>query len=411
MLNLDSWQEIFSTLIKNKLRAFLTGFSVAWGIFMLIILLGSGNGFENAMDKAFESSMENAMYIYPGKTTKEYKGLKPGRYLRLTNDDFKNIKQNIQEIELISSLYYLPGQNLIAYNGKSVKFRIFTVHPDYQTIDRLIILEGRFINDIDIHEKRKVAVISSEIKEELFNHKDAIGEYVIVNGFMVKVVGVFKDNDRDNSDECVYLPLTTAQLLSGGTKNIHMLQLTIPASSKIQEAINIEERIRKEIADLHKFDPEDERALYISNSMEQAGRYRTIIDSIRLFVWVIGIMTIVAGIVGVGNIMTIVVKERTREIGIRKALGARPVSIIGMIMQEAVLITSASGFIGLLFGTCLLEFIRTKMPENNYFYNPEADIAIAVSATVLLIIAGLLAGFFPARRASKIKPIVALRDE
>ncbi len=411
MFDLDSWQEIISVLGKNRLRAVLTGFSVAWGIFMLIILLGAGNGFENAMDKAFESSMENSMYIYPGRTTKEYKGLKPGRYLRLTNDDYQNLRQNIGEIELISSLFYLPGRNLITFNGKSVTFRVFTVYPDYRMIDRLIIREGRFINNIDIQEKRKVAAISTEIKEELFGNDNAIGEQVIVNGFVVKVVGVFEDKDRDDSDQCVYLPVTTAQLLSGSTKNIHMLQLTIPASSTIDEAVSIEGKIRKQISGLHKFDPEDERALYVSNSVEQAGRFRSIIDSIRVFIWVIGIMTIAAGIVGVGNIMTIVVKERTREIGIRKALGARPVSIIGMIMQEAVLITSVSGFTGLLSGICLLELLRTKMPPNDYFYNPEADIRIAVSATVFLIAAGLLAGFFPARRAAGIKPIVALRDE
>lgn len=410
MLNLDTWQEIFSTLSKNKLRAFLTGFSVAWGIFMLIILLGSGNGFENAMRKGFSRSLINSMWIWGGKTTKPYQGLKPGRYIRLTNEDYEQIKNNIPEVELISSRYYLPGQNYVAYNGKSLKYQVISAYPDYMAIDKVNIIEGRPINNLDILEKRKIAVITEEVKKELFNHKKAVGEYIIVNGFFVKVVGVCEDRERSNN-QVIGLPITTAQLICGGKKDISNLCLTIPISSSVKKSKEIEKNIRTMLSRIHNFDPEDERALYISNSIEQSGRYITIINSIKLFYWVIGIMTIVAGIVGVSNIMSIVVKERTREIGIRKALGARPFSIIGMIMQEAVLITSVSGFTGLLFGTGLLELIRTRMPENDYFYNPEADIRIAVSATVFLIAAGLLAGFFPARKAAKIKPIEALRDE
>ena len=411
MLNLDTWQEIFSTLRKNKLRAILTGFSVAWGIFMLIILLGSGNGFENAMRKGFSRSLMNSMRIYGGKTTKPYKGLKPGRYIQLTNEDYEKVKNNIPEVELISSLYDLPGQSYVAYDGKSVKYRISATHPDYITINKIKIVEGRSFNNLDILQKRKIVGITQEVKKELFGNKKAIGEYIILNGFDVKVVGVFEAPDKNSDNKIVALPISTAQLLYGGKKNISYLSLTIPISSSVKKSQEIEKNIRTLLSRIHNFDPEDERAVYISNSIEQAGRYKKILNSIGLFVWVICIMTIVAGIVGVSNIMTVVVKERTREIGIRKAIGARPLSIIGMIMQEAVLITSVSGFTGLLSGTALLELIRTKLPENQYFYNPEADISIAVSATVFLIAAGLLAGFFPARKAAKIKPVTALRDE
>lgn len=411
MLNLDTWQEIFSTLSKNKLRAFLTGFSVAWGIFMLIILLGSGNGLENAMRLNFNRHLINSLIVWGGKTTMPYKGLKEGRYIRLTNEDYEQVKQNIPEVELISSRYRLPGQNYIAYKNKSVKFPVETVYPGYEFIDLIKILEGRFINDSDIHQNRKIAVISDEVKKELFKEKNPIGEYIIVNGFQLRVVGLFEDNDNDSDDQCIYMPITTAQLIYGGKKDISVLTLTIPASSSVERAVEIENNIRNQISRIHKFDPEDDRAIGISNSIEQLGRIMPIFDSIRLFHWIIGIMTIIAGIVGVSNIMTIAVKERTREIGIRKALGAKPGSIVGMIMQEAVLITSVSGFIGLLTGIGFLELIRKNMPENEYFHNPEADITIAVSATVLLVIAGILAGFFPARRAAKIKPVVALRDE
>jgi putative ABC transport system permease protein len=411
MLNLDTWQEIFSTLSKNKLRAVLTGFSVAWGIFMLIILLGSGNGFENAMRKGFSRSLVNSFRIYGGKTTKSYQGLKPGRYIRLTNEDYEKVKKNIPEVELISSLYDLPGQSYVAYKGKSVKYRVTSTHPDYLVINKIKVIEGRGFNNIDIIEKRKVVGITQEVKDELFGNNKAVGEYIIVNGFNVKVIGVFEAPDKNSDTKIIALPVSTAQLLYGGKKDISYLSLTIPISTSVKESKEIEKNIRFMLSRIHSFDPEDERAIYISNSIEQAGIYKKVLNSIGLFVWVICIMTIVAGIVGVSNIMTVVVKERTREIGIRKAIGARPFSIIGMIMQEAVLITSVSGFTGLLFGTGLLEFIRTRLPENQYFYNPEADIRIAVSATVFLIGAGLLAGFFPARKAAKIKPIVALRDE
>lgn len=411
MFNLDTWQEIFSTLSTNKLRAILTGFSVAWGIFMLIILLGSGNGFENAMRKGFSRALMNSMRIYGAKTTKPFKGLKPGRYITLTNEDYEQIKKNIPEVELISSLYNLPGQSYVAYKGESVRYSVVAGHPDYITLNRIKIIEGRSFNNLDIIQKRKVVGITKEVREELFGNKKAVGEYIILNAFSVKVIAVFEAPDNNSDNKVIALPISTAQLLYGGKKNISNLSLTIPVSSSVKESQEIEKNIRNMLSRIHNFDPEDERAIYISNSIDLANRYKTILNSIALFVWVICIMTIVAGIVGVSNIMTIVVKERTREIGIRKALGARPFSIIGMIMQEAVLITSVSGFTGLLFGTGLLELIRTRMPENQYFYNPEADITIAVSATVFLIAAGLLAGFFPARKAAKIKPIVALRDE
>ncbi len=407
---LDAWEEIFSTLSKNKLRAFLTGFSVAWGIFMLIILLGSGNGLENAMRLNFERSLVNSMRIWGGKTTKPFEGFKQGRYIWLNNDDYAQIK-DIPEVELITSQYSIPGQSYVAYKGKSVKYQVVSVHPDYAFINKEEILKGRNFNELDIKEKRKVVAITREVEEELFGSSESIGEYIIINGFNARVISVFKSKDRNSDNKTIVLPITTAQLLYGGTKYVSNMALTIPVSSSVEKSQEIENSIRRQIAKVHKFDPEDDRAIHISNSLESLDRIMTVFFSIRAFVWVIGIMTVVAGIVGVSNIMTIVVKERTREIGIRKAIGARPISIVGMIMQESVLITSASGFIGLLAGTGLLEFIRRFMPKNDYFYNPEADMTIAVSATILLIAAGILAGFFPARKAAKIKPIVALRDE
>ena len=412
MLDIDSWQEILSTISKNKLRTFLTGFSVAWGIFMLIILLASGNGLENGVARNFENMLQNSMWIWGGFTSKPYKGLKERRFTRLKNDDHNALKNNIPEVELISSRRGMPGQNYVAYKGKSVNYAVLSIHRDYEIIDRHKVLEGRMINNLDIRNKRKIAVISDGVKEEFFKHESAVGKYINVNGFLVKVVGVIKDNDNNQIDQCVYLPISTAQALSGGKDDVSFMMLTIPISSSTVESKEAEKKIRREIARIHSFDPEDDRALNIRNNMEQARSILGVINSIRIFIWVIGIMTIVAGIVGVSNIMTIVVKERTREIGIRKALGARPVSIIGLVMQEAVLITSTAGLIGLLSGVALLMMVKDKFGEGNrYFYNPEVDLRIAIGATVLLIVAGLLAGFFPARKAAKIRPVLALRDE
>ncbi len=411
MLDLDTWQEILDTLSKNKLRAILTGFSVAWGIFMLIILLGSGNGLENAMRLNFDRSLINSMSVWGGKTSKPWQGLKPGRFIQLTNDDYEQIKKEIPEVELITSTYSLPGENYVAYKGRSLKYQVGTVHPDFRYINKINMIEGRFINNLDIVRKRKIAVITPEVKAELFGSDSAIGKNIIVNGFDVKIVGVCKNPEENSDNKIIALPVSTAQLLYGGKKDISNLALTIPVTSSTSESEAIEKKIRNQISKNHKFDPEDNRAIYISNSIAELSRILTVFDSMRMFVWVIGIMTIVAGIVGVSNIMTIVVKERTKEIGIRKAIGARPASIIGMIMKEAVLVTSLSGFIGLLSGTFFLELVRKNLPKNEYFYNPEADMTIVVSAAFLLIFAGILAGFFPARRAAKIKPVIALRDE
>ena len=411
MFDIDKWQEIFSTIQKNKLRTFLTAFSVSWGIFMLIILLGSGNGLENAMRGNFTSAMTNSMWIFGGQTSQPYKGYKPGRFIQLTNETYDIVKKSIPEVELISSRYRMPGENYVAYKDKSFSFEIRTVFPDYRSIENIKIMEGRYINNIDILENRKVAIISTEVKQELFKNNHAIGKYIIVNGFSVQVVGVFEDIDDWDNNRCVYLPVSTAQLLYGGSNDISMLSLTIPASSSLDESKQIEQRIRTQIAKMHHFDVDDERALHIGNWLENMNMFINLFNSIRFFIWIIGIMTIIAGIVGVSNIMTIVVKERTKEIGIRKAIGARPGSIIGLILQESIFITALAGFFGLLLGTGLLELIRRYIPENDFFYNPEADLRIAVGATLLLIIAGLLAGFYPARRAARIRPIVALRDE
>lgn len=411
MFDLDKWQEIFSTIEKNKLRTFLTGFSVAWGIFMLIILQGSGIGLQNGVSNEFRSSATNAIWAWNGQTSKAYAGMKPGREIQMTNEDYEYIAATVKGVELISSRYQIWSGNTVSYKNEFGSFSIRGVHPDYGTVEKLTIVEGRFINDKDISETRKSVIISTKVKEALFkNGEAALDKYIQVNGIPFKVVGVFDDDDgRDDNMQLVYLPLSAAQRVFGAGRDIQALVATVGDANE-EEAKLIEEDIKSKLAARHRFDVTDDRAMFFWNSVEEFQKFKKLFASISMFIWVIGIGTIIAGVVGVSNIMMIVVKDRTKEIGIRKALGATPGSIIGLIMQEAILITGFAGYIGLVLGVGLLELI-SKNIDTPFFRQPEVNIQIAIGATVLLVVAGALAGFIPARRAASIRPIEALRDE
>jgi putative ABC transport system permease protein len=411
MVIIDRWEEVFSTIRKNKLRTFLTGFSVAWGIFMLIILLGSGQGLENGVRDQFKSSATNTLWIWGGQTTKPYKGLQPGRRIGFENKDYEHIKNHVNGVDLISGRLNLWGDNTISYKNNYGNFDIRTVHPDYKIIEKVNILEGRFINNFDVQKSLKVATIGIQVKDALFkNGEEAMGKYINVKGIPFKVIGVFEDDDgRQDNQRTVYLPVSTGQKVFYGRDRLQTLAATVGAAS-VEESKMIEEKIRDDMASMKKFDKSDENAMFIWNSVEEFKQFMDLFAAIRLFIWIIGIGTIIAGIVGVSNIMMIAVKERTKEIGIRKSMGATPASIILLIMQESVFITALAGYIGLVIGVGLLELISPHI-QTEFFRNPEANLSIAISATVLLIVAGMIAGYVPARRAASIKPVDALRDE
>lgn len=411
MFDLDKWQEIFSTIEKNKLRTFLTGFSVAWGIFMLIILQGSGIGLQNGVSNEFRSSATNAIWMWNGQTSKAHAGMKPGRNIQMTNEDYEYIARTVKGVELISSRYQLWSGNTVSYKNEYGSFSIRGIHPDYAIVEQLTVTEGRFINEKDQQETRKSVIISLKVKEALFkNGEEALDKYVQLNGIPFKVVGVFNDDDgRDDNMQLVYVPIATAQKVFGAGRDVQGMVVTVGNATEA-EATLIEEEIKSKLAARHHFDVTDERAMFFWNSVEEFQKFKKLFASISMFIWVIGIGTIIAGVVGVSNIMMIVVKDRTKEIGIRKALGATPGSIISLIMQEAILITGFAGYIGLVLGVGLLELI-SKSIDTPFFKQPEVNIQIAVGATLLLIVAGALAGFIPARRAASIKPIEALRDE
>jgi putative ABC transport system permease protein len=411
MFDIDKWQEIYYTIKKNRLRAFLTGFSVAWGIFMLIILLGAGKGIQDSITYNFRNCKINAMWVFGGETSISYKGLKPGRRVQMNNDDFAKTKSEVKNISQISSRFRIQGENKVSFGKESGPFEIRTVYPVYGEIENVVMKEGRFINDLDIEGTRKVAAISVDVRDELFKGKPAIGEYVQANGFPILVVGVFEDKDSwTENNRCIYIPVTTAQKIYG-SRDVQMLSIQLNDNATLEESYEVAKKIKAVIGKNHTFDPNDDRAMYISNVLEEYKRTATVINAIGIFIWFIGIMTIIAGIVGVSNIMIIVVKERTKEIGIRKAIGAKPGSIVSLVLMESVVITGIAGYIGLVLGIGFIELANAKMPPTDFIRNPYVDINLAILATIILIVAGALAGLFPAINAARIRPIEALRDE
>ena len=420
MFDIDKWQEIFATIRKNKMRTFLTGFSVAWGIFMLMILLGSGNGLSNGVSENFMRNAVNSMSLWSGRTSIPYQGLKEGRDIRFTNADYDVLK-DMDGIEHTSGRYYIGG-NTFSYGNEYGEYTAITCHPDLKDVESIEIIKGRFINKVDIDQARKSIVLGKDIYDALFKEKDAIGEYVRVNNIPFKVVGICKESDGTRHRNA-YLPVSTGQKVFNGANRLHNFALTINAET-LEESRAIEQEVRETLARKHKFDPADESAMGSFSLLEEFLQTMKIFQAIDIFIWIIGIGTLIAGVVGVSNIMLIVVKERTKEIGIRKAIGASPSSVIGLILLESILITTIAGYIGLVLGTGLMELINIFV-EKQYeisaatnggkgetiFRNPTVDIGIAVSATLVLVIAGAIAGYIPAKRAARIKPIEALRDE
>ncbi|RUT78395.1 ABC transporter permease [Ancylomarina longa] len=417
MFDRDKWQEIFSTISKNKTRTILTGFSVATGIFMLIFLLGAGRGLRNGMISVFAQDAKNSMQIYGGRTTKAYKGTREGKFIQMVNDDYLSLKKTIEKLDVISAMSYIPGAETISYKNNFGNFNVSPVHDTYKEIKNFNIIKGRFLNQKDIKENRKVVAIQDEVKKVLFPHETAISKYININNIKFKVVGVFSQSSFDDNSRDIYIPISVAQKIFNNNDHLRRISFTLNNVS-VDESKDVVKFITYQMAARHKFSREDKKALWIQNNIENSQTFAGLFSAIEMFVWIIGTFTIVLGVIGVFNIMMIVVKERTKEIGIRKAIGATPRSVIGLILMEAVFITSVSGYIGLIAGVGLLEFInrfdiinKIYPPAAIYFLNPQVDLGIAAGATLVLIITGALAGFFPARKAAAIKPIEALRDE
>jgi putative ABC transport system permease protein len=414
MFNIERWQEIFEAIAKNKLRTFLTGISVASGIFILVILLGVGKGLQNGIEKQFERDAAGVIEVWSGATTKAYKGLNPGRQIQFRNSDFDLAVQKYGD-QLDKNGVVASGWGItVSYGKESGNYQYRGVNTDGMEIENVSVIKGRYINANDLKSNVKAAVIGQKVKLDLFKEKNPIGEQITVANINFKVVGVFTDPGGEREESRVFVPITTAQQVFGLGDKISYMAYTMKKKNTYEEAVADSEKFKNDYGKLLRSKngaaPDDESAVGIFNSVKEAKKFYDLNLYIRLFFWWVGICTIIAGVVGVSNIMMIIVKERTKEIGIRKALGASPVSIIMMILHESIFITTISGFMGLLTGLALLELIGPHA-QSEYFVNPQVDFTVAITTLIVLVIAGALAGFIPAYRAAKIRPIVALRDE
>lgn len=414
MFSIERWQEIFEAIRKNKLRTFLTGLSVASGIFILVILLAIGQGMSNGVEKEFQNDATNRISVWTNVTSVEFKGLNPGRIIEMDNRDYDlAVKKNQDKLELKSGVYSRWGQ-LTTYNNENGSYRVEGVRPDYQFLENESLVAGRYINQGDVASFEKVAVIGNQVYLDLFKNEKALGEYIDIAGIKFKVVGIYTDPGGEREETRIFIPLTTAQRVYNAGDKLRSLAFTLEKHDSYEAALAASEAFSEQLkADLkakHSIAPNDERAINVNNTLENAKRFYDLNQMIRWFFWGVGICTIIAGVVGVSNIMLIIVKERTKEIGVRKAIGAQPWSIIGMILHESIFVTAIAGFTGLVFSLALLEFVGPLI-ETDYIQNPSVNFSVAITTVFILIVAGAVAGFFPAYRAANIKPIEALRDE
>lgn len=414
MFSMERWQEIFEAIRKNKLRTFLTGLSVASGIFILVILLAIGQGMSNGVEKEFENDAKNRISVWANVTSVEYQGMNPGRRIELDNRDYEMaVNKNFDNLELKSGVFSRWGQ-LTTYKKENGSYRVEGVRGDYQFLENETLVAGRYINQGDLNSFEKNAVIGHQVFLDLFKGEQAIGEYIDIGGIKYKVVGIYSDPGGEREETRIFIPLTTAQRVYNAGDKLRSMAFTLNQHDTYEEALAASEafsaQLENDLKTRHTVSPLDERAINVNNSLENAKRFYDLNNMIRWFFWGVGICTIIAGVVGVSNIMLIIVKERTKEIGVRKAIGAQPWSIIGMILHEAIFVTAIAGFVGLIFSLFLLQLVGPFI-ETDYIRNPSVDFSVAITTVFILIVAGAIAGFFPAYRAANIKPIEALRDE
>ncbi len=409
MFDRDVWQEIFNTLKTNKLRTFLTGFSVGWAIFILVMLLASVNGMQNGFVGQFNDDATNSIFVRPGTTSEAYAGFEAGRRIQLKNDDIEYIRQSFpDDIEYISGRYYANAT--ARYKSETGSYSVQATHPDHQAIEKTLVVAGRYINEADVVNKAKVAVIGRKVAEDLFKTEDPIGKFVEFNGLPFRVIGIFTDEGDDNAERRIYAPISTYQRIYGNTNDINAIALTYNPTYDLAKALEFSGRLEDLMKRRHKVDPDDQAGLYVWNyaeAFDNISSFTAVLKGIGIGV---GFLILIAGIVGIGNIMVFTIKERTKEIGVRKALGARPRQIVNLVLLESVFITTLSGFVGLVFAWMILALVGPNI-ETPAFSNPSVNASTVITATIILIIAGVLAGLIPAMKAANVKPIVALSDK
>lgn len=420
MFDRDKWQEIYSTLSKNKLRTFLTAFGVFWGIFMLIFMLGSGNGLKNGVQNGFKDFATNSFFTWTQRTGMPYKGFKQGRGFNYANDDIQAIIDNVPEADIVAPRNQLGnygGNNNVNYGLKTGSFSIYGDYPEIFKIQSYSITEGRQMNKLDQIEKRKIAVIGSRVKNVLFGDSiSPIGKNIEVNGVFFQVVGVFKSNqssDRGEEDaSTIFVPFSTFQNAFNFGNIVGWFAITSKPDIPVSV---VEDKVIALLKERHSIHPDDRQAIGHFNLQKEFDKMTGLFTGIELLIWIVGTGTLFAGVIGVSNIMLIIIKERTQEIGIRRAIGAPPSDIMKQIMMESIVLTTVAGYAGLVIGVGLLELISGAMAgsgdNTGMFMNPEVNLSVALKALAILIVSGALAGLIPAFRALKIKPIEALRNE
>lgn len=411
-MNLDTWQEIIATLRSNKLRTFLTALGVFWGIFMLVVMLGAGKGLENNVKKDMGGFSTNAIYVWGQRTSMPYKGLQPGRRVQFENADIDMIRQNVADIEYFAPRLQLGGWrggDNVTRGGKTGDFNVNGDVPDFRHIQTMMFDQGRFINDLDMRDSRKVAVIGPRTYETLYERgEDPIGTHIKIRGVYFTVVGYFKPQGTGHRNErlaaTIFIPFTTFQYAFNQGNRVNWFAITVPPGKSTEK---VESEVRAILAKRHKIDPNDKHAFGSFNMGKKFREISMIFIGIKLLVLVVGLLTLLAGILGVSNIMLIIIKERTKEIGIKKAVGATPWSITSQIVQESTALTAVAGYFGLAAGVLVLELLGQLAGDQ--LLNPQVDLNLAFIATAILIFFGAVAGLIPARNAVRINTVQALR--
>ena len=417
MFDLDRWTEIWVTITRNKTRSLLTCFGVFWGILMLVILLGSGRGMQNGIMRSVNGFATNSAFFFADRTSESYKGFNKGRQWDMRNRDVESIRREVKELSAISPIIWGNSSDKnIVYGMMSGTFNVKGVHPDYFQIETQKLFHGRLLNEVDERERRKVCLIGTKVKEVLFKEEDPCGSYIRVNGIYYQVVGVVQQrasgvNIGGRSEECVFLPFSTMQQTLNQGDIIHFLCVAAKPDVQMLPVIN---KIKSIIKEQNFISPTDPQAVSAINLAAQFETFNNAFLGIDILIWIVGVGTLLAGIIGVSNIMMVTVKERTKEIGVRRALGAKPWNIISQIMSESLLITAIAGLMGLTVGVFLLDVVDQLIGDpvgETMLLHPAVSIQVALAATSILLLAGLLAGLIPAWRAMQIKAIDAIREE
>lgn len=419
MFDLDRWQEIWITITRNKMRSILTAFGVFWGIFMLVVMSGAGFGLENGVNSEVEGFAQNSAYFFGDLTSEPYKGFRKGRSWHMRNEDMGILTANIPEIRYISPvLFGGKGDNNTAYGDKYGSYNIKGFNPMYNFIEPQEMVYGRYLNEVDINDRRKVCIIGKKVYDEMFQPgENPLGKLLKINGIYYQVIGVNEPttqvNVGGNARESIILPYTVMQQTYNRGDALDCIAVTAEDQIRIGD---LEEKITSLLKAKHSIAPTDQRAIQSVNVEKQFRMFNMLFLGIRSLIWIVGLGTLLAGVVGVSNIMLVTVRERTKEIGIRRALGAKPAAILVQIMNESLVLTAIAGFFGLALGVGLLSIVDNAMTiaaggEPTFFKHPQLPFNTAIMASVVLLISGMMAGIIPAWRALQIKAIDALRDE